>query len=283
MDRIARSVIHAPELIGVPPFVPLVSGDDDIPDHPVLGSELRLPSLLRIPTLKKLRIRDTHLGDPQWSCTPVCCSLEVFDLGSYCLESLEYNRVCTERIVGNVGHTVDECALNTALSNQTFEYAKHEQKPLKQLRKIHLTPLFPVENVVDTLTTLSASPVETLSVQCHEDDIEDMCSALEDFLNLRVERGDKGFYEHLNEIIVDAVSDIYDYFVPAFETTSRSSKPLSPENAEAVRRVQEFCRDLRHARDENAVGACCRSEVGTEDVTTEKVAFRAEVPKAMTL
>lgn len=33
----------------------------------------------------------------------------------------------------------------------------------------------------------------------------------------------------------------------------------------------------------NAVGACCRSEVGTEDVTTEKVAFRAEVPKAMTL
>lgn len=279
LDRIARSISHAPELVGVRPYVPIVKGDHDIPDHPLLGSELRLPSLLRIPTLKKLRIRDTHLGDPMWSCTPVCCSLEVLDLGSCSLESFEFNRICTERIMGNVGHTVDECALNTALTTQTFEYAQHEQKPLKKLRKIHLTPLFPVENVVDTLTTLSASPVETLSVQCHEDDIEDMCSALEDFLSLRVERGDKGFYEHLNEIIVDAVSDIYDYFVPAFETERRSTKPLSAENAEAVKRVQDFCRDLRHARDSPA----CRPACGTDMATREKAAFYPEVPKAMAL
>ena len=285
LDRVARSAIHAPELVGASPFVPIVSGDNDIPDHPLLGSELRLPSLLRIPTLKKLRIRDTHLGDPEWARTPVCCSLEVLDLGSCCHESLDYNRICTERIMGNVGHTVDECALNTALTNQTFEYAKHEEKPLKQLRKLHLTPLFPVENVVDTLTTLSASPVETLSVQCHEDDIEDMCSALEDFLTLRVERGEKGFYDHLKEIVVDAVTDIYDYFVPAFEPApwSHTSKPLSPENAEAIRRVQEFCKDLRHARDIKTTSFACCSETDTEDVTSEKTAFRAEVPNAMAL
>ncbi|KAJ7434751.1 hypothetical protein B0H11DRAFT_2258036, partial [Mycena galericulata] len=76
LDRISRSTIHAPELVGKYPFVPLVRGDEDIPDHPVLGSELSLPSLLSIPSLRQLTIRDTHLGDPRWASAPVACRLE---------------------------------------------------------------------------------------------------------------------------------------------------------------------------------------------------------------
>ncbi|RPD64918.1 hypothetical protein L227DRAFT_571373 [Lentinus tigrinus ALCF2SS1-6] len=245
LDRITRSALHAPDLVGARPFVPVVKGDEDIPDHPLLGRELRLPSLLRLPTLKKLRIRDTHLGDPQWECVPVYCSLEVLDLGSCYHESNDYNRICTERIMGNIGHTVDECALNTALTSQTFAHAKHSDKPLKKLRKVHLTPLFPVENVVDTLTTLSDSPVESLSVQCHEDDVVDMCSALEDFLNIRAERGEKGFYEHLNEITVTTVSDLADALDIGVGGKKRAPEVLTGEGADAVKRLQEFCRDLR--------------------------------------
>ncbi|CDO76617.1 hypothetical protein BN946_scf184868.g31 [Trametes cinnabarina] len=245
LDRITRSAMHAPDLVGARPFVPVVKGDEDIPDHPILGRELRLPSLLRLPTLKKLRIRDTHLGDPNWESTPVYCSLEVLDLGSCYHESSDYNRVCTERIMGNIGHTVDECALSAALTAQAFARAKHPEKPLKKLRKVHLTPLFPVENVVDTLATLSDSPVESLSVQCHEDDVVDMCSALEDFLNLRAERGEDGFYQHLNEINVTAVHDLSDALDIGIGAKKGASAALSGEGADAVRRLKEYCRDLR--------------------------------------
>lgn len=236
--------MHAPELYGVPPFIPLVQGDDDIPDHPILGSELRLPSLLRLSKLKKLRIRDTHLGDPQWVATPVCCSLEMLDLGSCYHESPDFNRLCTERIMGNVGHTVDEFALNTSLTSQMFDYAKHKELPLIRLRKIHLTPLFPVENVVDTLTTLSGSPIEQLSVQCHEDDVVDMCSALQEFLSLRTERGEKAFYQRLSQITVKAVSDLNDTGVGPFVVHANSSSDglvLAEMPSNACRRDSEIC------------------------------------------
>ncbi|PSR75927.1 hypothetical protein PHLCEN_2v8841 [Hermanssonia centrifuga] len=246
LDRITRSALHAPELIGAYPFVPVVSGDEDIPPHPSLGSELSLPSLLRLPTLRKLRIRDTHLGDPKWSVTPICCSLEFLDLGSCYHETPDYNRVCTERIVGNVGHTVDEFSLNTAISADTYAFEKPKETPFKKLRKIHLTPLFPVDNVVDTLATLSGSPVEELSVRCHEDDVVDMCSALEDFLSLRVERGESAFYKDLAHINVVAVADIYDSPIPVSDNSFRTPGVSMPaEHVVAVKRLQEFCQDLR--------------------------------------
>ena len=65
--RITRSAIHAEDLVFS--SVPVVTGDDDdsvITPHAVLGSELRLPQLLRLPNLHRLKIRDTHLGDPLW-------------------------------------------------------------------------------------------------------------------------------------------------------------------------------------------------------------------------
>ncbi|KAH9849987.1 hypothetical protein C2E23DRAFT_887703 [Lenzites betulinus] len=122
--------------------------------------------------------------------------------------------------MGNIRHTVDECALNTALTAQTFAHAKHPKWPLKKLRKIHLTPL---ENVIDTLTKLLDSPVESLSVQRHEDDVVNMCSALEDFLSLRGVRRAR--------------------LLPA--PARDQGRALAGEGADAVRRLKEYCRDLR--------------------------------------
>ncbi|KAH9922994.1 hypothetical protein B0H21DRAFT_841007 [Amylocystis lapponica] len=260
LDRITRSVVHAPELYGVPPFIPLVHGDGDIPDHPILGSELRLPSLLRLSKLRKLRIRDTHLGDPQWVSTPLLP------------RHSDYNRLYTERIMGNIGHTVDEFALNTSLTSQTFDFAKHDEPPLKRLRKIHLTPLFPVENVVDTLSTLSGSPIEQLSVQCHEDDVVDMCSALEDFLSMRAERGEKSFYQYLSQITVKTVSDLNDAGVGPFatHTMNHSNGVVVAEHADAVKRLQEYFRDLRLSDGTASVEDFCDSSALTGLSADEK-------------
>ncbi|THH30078.1 hypothetical protein EUX98_g4124 [Antrodiella citrinella] len=261
---IARSVIHAPELVGAYPFVPVVVGDRNIPDHPLLGSELCLPSLLRLPSLKTLRVRDTHLGDHRWSTTPVCCSLQVLDLGSCYHESQDFNRICTERIVGNVGHTVDEFSLATAISAECLA-PQAELTPLKRLRKIHLTHLFPVENVVDTLSALSDSPVEQLSVKCHEDDVVDMCSALVDFLNLRVERGQIALFKHLSEITVDTVADIDE------KVEVKPGMNISAVQADAVKNLQAYCRDL-HLASVGATGPKCASD---PSATLDKSSFKS--------
>jgi hypothetical protein len=223
--------MHAPDLDGVYPIVPLVFGDEDIPDHPTLGSELFLPSLLRIPTLRKLIIRNTHLGDERWAMAPVACQLEVLDLGGCCHETEDFNRVCTERIMAAVGPTVDEFSLATAVCDTVF--AKPSVTPLRRLRKLHITPFFPLDSVVDTMTNLAGSPIESLSMQCFEDDVVDACSALQDFLSVRVERGPQ-FYEKLARI---------DVSVAAKEEHSAHATDVE-ERIEATKRLQEFCKDL---------------------------------------
>ncbi|KAF9068841.1 hypothetical protein BDP27DRAFT_1326359 [Rhodocollybia butyracea] len=233
LDRVSRSFMHAPDLRGVFPYVPLVTGDDDIPDHSFLGADLYLPSLLRISTLTELFIRDTHLGDPRWATVPVSCKLQVVDLGSCYHENEAFNSVCIQRIMGAVGKTVDEFSLTTAVSDAAF--AKPSVTPLQRLRKLHISPFFPVDSVVDTMSNLAGSPIESLSMQCYEDDVVDVCAALEDFLSVRVERG-AGFYEKLARIDVSV-------------TENEGSGPLdSDEDAEckqATKRLQELCRDLR--------------------------------------
>ena len=266
LDRIARSAVHAHELVGTYPYVPVVTGDEAVPPHALLGNDLSLPSLLRLPTLKKLRIRDTHLGDRDWANTPIRCSLQFLDLGSCCYETQEFNRVCTERIVGNVGRSVDHFSLNTAISTDTYAFEKPKETPLQKLRKIHLTPLFPVENVVDTLTTLSGSPIEELSVRCHEDDVDDMCGALEDFLSMRVERSDSDFYKHLSHIEVSTVKDICDdaSFIGRAHAFRVPGVADGVDGPAAVQRLQEFLQDIRSSCDATAApapggkGACPR-------------------------
>ncbi|KAF9447680.1 hypothetical protein P691DRAFT_731009 [Macrolepiota fuliginosa MF-IS2] len=241
LDRITRSELHAPELQGVP-YIPLVRGDEDVPDHPLLGSDLRLPSLLRIPTLRKLAIRDTHLGDEHWSITPIACRLEVLDLGSCYHENEDYNRCCTERIMAAVGPTVDEFSLTTAVSNDTL-FAKSSETPLHKLRKLHITPFFPVDSVVETISNLAGSPIETLSMQCYEDDVVDVCTALEEFLTLKLERGSE-FYKKLARVNVSVTAAGY-----------AASEEEVEERTKAAKRLQDFCRQLRVASAVDNYGA----------------------------
>ncbi|KAG8216416.1 hypothetical protein J3R82DRAFT_6521 [Butyriboletus roseoflavus] len=61
VSRITRSAVHV-DPCDVPYDVPIVTNDFDVPAHPVLGSDLALPNLLRLPSLRTLEIRDTWLG-----------------------------------------------------------------------------------------------------------------------------------------------------------------------------------------------------------------------------
>lgn len=235
--------MHAPELLGSYPFVPIVLGDDDIPAHPLLGFDLSLPSLLQIPTLRALRILDSHLGDAEWANVTPRCNLEVLELGSSCYESPEFNRVCAERILLNVGRSLSELSLGSPLSSTLTRSAN-----FKRLRKLLITPVFPLECLVETLSAVSNSPIEQLSIECHEDDTEDMCDVLEDFLSQCVESQEKLFYNHLMDVSLSTVNEVQ-------EDPSHSPKIYSPleggvhgGTAAAIQRVQEYLRDVRSSQ-----------------------------------
>ncbi|KAJ7190944.1 hypothetical protein GGX14DRAFT_482223 [Mycena pura] len=226
LDRVSRSTLHAPELVGKYPFVPLVRGDDDIPDHPTLAAELSLPSLLAIPSLRQLTIRDTHLGDPRWATAPVACRLEVLDLGSCAHEPDAPNRLAVERIMSAVGPSLSSFSVATALDAPP-------RTPLPRLRALHISPFVPPDDVVDTVAALAASPIEALSVQCFADDVADACTALEAFLALRASRG-PAFFGKLARIDVTVAGDESDGPNPAADA----------ERAQAEQRLQTFCRGL---------------------------------------
>jgi hypothetical protein len=243
LDQVARSSMHASDLIGSYPYVPVVTGDEDIGDHPMVGSTLCLPSLLRIPTLRTLRIQNTHIGDPLWETTPCLPGLTSVDFGSCCHVLPKDSQLHVERILNNIGKRCDieQLAVNTNLENVVFKYS------LPHLKRLSLTPFFPVDDVVDTLTTLAESPIETLNVQCYEDDLSDLCTSLEEFLSLRVERGFEAFYGHLREIVISLVT-IEGEPITIPQTTEPSILscvvPTEAEHVDAIQKLQEYCKDL---------------------------------------
>jgi len=183
--------------LAVYPFVPLVVGDEDVESHPILGSDLSLPSLLRIPTLRRLQLSETHLGDPLWGSTPSSSHLEVLDLGACSHATPEFNMMCTERTINNLARSspIRELFISTPLQDERFR--DPFSTPLRSLDHIHLMPLLPVDRVVETLFALSGSPVHTISVECYEEDALEMCYALEDFLTVRLQQPDAGLYRGL--------------------------------------------------------------------------------------
>lgn len=107
--------------------------------------------------------------------------------------------VCTERIINNLARSssIRELFVNTPLQDERFR--DPFSTPLQSLDHIHLMPLLPVDCVVESLLTLSGSPVHTISVECYEEDAVEMCYALEDFLALRLQQPDV-FYRRLRVI-----------------------------------------------------------------------------------
>src|ERR1700736_1900882 len=66
LSRITRSALHVDNCF--PPGVPLVLNDHDVPSHPILGEELCIPSLLKLPTLKSLDLRDVWIDCDENMC-----------------------------------------------------------------------------------------------------------------------------------------------------------------------------------------------------------------------
>lgn len=258
LDGIARSLIHAPELLSTYPYIPLVIGDDDIDDHPLLGSDLCLPSLLRIPTLRKLQLLETHLGDQLWASTRPLCSLEILDLGSCGYETHEYNRMCTERIVCNVAQhcPIQSLHVNTSLEDDIFQ--DQHSTPLKNLRCVHLMPLLPASQVVQTLVTLSGSPVETISIECYEEDAAEMCYSLEEFLTMQLHGGKEFFYRNLRELSLHFVA-------------LDPSEPMT-EHEDSLDHIKRLCKELKLIGDMPLASGVCgspvrRDVVGRKDQT----------------
>lgn len=208
LDRICRSAIHAPELLGAAPFVPVVVGDADIAAHPALGpAPLSLPSLLLIPSLRTLRLRDTHLGDARWGTTPPQCALDTLELGSCCYEPPEFNATCAQRILAAVGHSVRELSLGAALQHPCT---------LPRLTTLHVSPLVPLENLVETLACVGGAPVAALTIECHEDDLTEAQDALKELHDICVERAPP--FAQLTSVSLRTVADLFE---PSPQATPR--------------------------------------------------------------
>jgi hypothetical protein len=253
LSRITRSKMHAPELVGVHPYVGLVIGDENIDPHPALGNELWLPSLLRLRRLKKLAIHDTHLGDPRWTTTPVHCRLEVVELGGFHMMSDEYNRACVESIMSAAGTNVCELSLGPMV---TFA---NVPRPLDRLARLRLALFFPLDNILETLAAVASSPVECVEIQIWEDDLVDTCEHLKEFLRTKINRGPR-FYEDLKGILV-SVKSTDDY--------SRVKQAALDDRARARRRLEELCGEMRvfcHFLRVQETGDTTGTETGTPSI-----------------
>jgi hypothetical protein len=135
--------------------------------------------------------------------------------------------MCTERIINNLARSssIRELFIHTPLQDERFK--DPFSTPLRSLDHIHLMPLLPVDRVVETLFTLSGSPVHTISVECYEEDALDMCYALEDFLTIRFQQPDAAFYQRLTVMNLHFVADD-----PSFPMT---------EHNESLGRVRRLC------------------------------------------
>ncbi|KAM6492717.1 hypothetical protein JOM56_012441 [Amanita muscaria] len=282
LSRITRSSMHAQDLVYSYPCIPTVINDDDIPDHPVVGSHLNLPSLLRIASLKRLSIKDTHLGDPEWEGSSlmeeeqVRCELDCLELGGHCLESEYENGMAVMKILNVVGKSVRELSLATALpplppsptlqssppspTSSLFSLASSwdgetpssvpatptiiTQENGRNITNLHIGPYVSLESLSDTLSHLSSSPIESTSISCFNPDLEDVSKNVEDFLSLRVCRVDP-FYASLKHVDVVVVS----------ESGSDSGRDGTKDEG-PVRELAEFCWDL---------GLVCRLRHGASE------------------
>jgi len=240
VDGVTRSLIHAPELLSIYPYIPLVLGDEDIDDHPVLGSELSLPSLLRIPTLRELRLTETHLGDRLWTSTQPACALELLDLGSCGYETQEYNKICTERILNNVA---EHCQIRTLYVHTSFE--GDQNTALQHLQHLHLMPLLPTHMVLRTLLAFSSSPIEIISIECHEEDAVEMCSSMEEFLTIRLDLSNKPLYPALRRVNLQFA-------------VLNPSEP-SVDHRDPLHRVKKLCQGMQLAGDMPCSDAVCQN------------------------
>ncbi|KAG6379646.1 hypothetical protein JVT61DRAFT_10165 [Boletus reticuloceps] len=200
MSRITRSAIHV-DPCDVPFNVPIVTNDFDVPLHPTLGSDLALPSLLRLPSLRTLEIRDTWLGcDTK---IPASSSLDKLILtGSmYAADTNFEAHACMTWL--RACHSLRSLELGTALAS-----LDEHPSSLPRVSHVHINAsrILP-DDLSSTLAALHPCSVESISIayeqerhttsdqapvkpllqddfarECALDDLQDWTSAIEAFL-----------------------------------------------------------------------------------------------------
>ena len=168
-----------------------------------------------------------------------------------------------EVIVKNVARTspVNRLAIATGLEQTEFQ---HSTTPLKSLRHLELTSFFPIDGIVDTLSTLSGSPIETVAIQCFNDDVEDLCQSVETFLNERVERGSDQFHKELKQVFITLVPLEGDEEAAGF-SSAQLYEMLEGEQRDAIKKLEELSNDLGLRCGVLGVGVndgCCTSAIG---------------------
>ena len=240
ISGIARSLSFAPELLGSFPFVPVA--DDASARYPLsfTTTALRLPSLLRLPHLRTLSIRDTHLGDPLWASVDVKAPLHTFELGACAQEAPDASQAHTERILAHPGiagcPTLSSIALSTPVALPSPPPSTAGPAPTQHtgstgatpractdkrfaaLTALRIDPHFPLYSpagneespLARTLASLSASPISTVSIRCFGDDVPDVCAELAHVLRARGRAGAgraDGYFNALEEVGVQVLAD----------------------------------------------------------------------------
>jgi len=236
-------------------------------------------------SLKRLSIKDTHLGDPEWERSSLMeeeeeeqaqCELECLELGGHCLESEYENGMAVMKILNVTGKSVKGLSLATALpppppsptlppspTSSIFSFASSwdseipstapatptilAQESGQNISKLHIGPYVSLESLSDTLSHFSSSPIESVSISCFNSDLEDVSKNVEDFLSLRVCRADTCYasLKH-TDVVVVSESGNDDCVMDQDET----------KGEDAVRELAEFCWDL---------GLVCRLRQGASE------------------
>ncbi|KAK2459333.1 hypothetical protein APHAL10511_008647 [Amanita phalloides] len=160
LERISRSILHSPDLTNSYPFIHRVINDYDIPPHPLFSTQLNLPSLLLLPSLKKLSMKDIHLGDPQWDeiGPRVACQIEHLELGGCYDESEDRNASAVQRILKVAGQSVSELVLATPLPPTTPSTPSSSSLSLASPSFTHtLSPAYPFSLPLESEMTSSGS------------------------------------------------------------------------------------------------------------------------------
>ncbi|EIN08838.1 hypothetical protein PUNSTDRAFT_113463 [Punctularia strigosozonata HHB-11173 SS5] len=264
LRRISRSSSYAPELVGT--GVPVCAGDEGI--LAPADTRLALPSLLSLPRLVSLAVEDTHLGDEQWASAPVHGPLQRLRLGSCAHASPCENQSHLHAVLANpaIAHSVSisELTLSSPLAPEavlglvgggqqrhqlpTAAVPASPAKPrLPSLKTVNLTQQFPLANLhpeeesplQSTLTALSDSPLERLSIKCYEDDIDDCCEALEGVFSPAAVLAQYG----IKEINVTAVPDEEE---PISDDEDDDDALYTPtDDSTALRALQLSCSGIR--------------------------------------
>ncbi|KAG0700598.1 hypothetical protein DFH29DRAFT_807451 [Suillus ampliporus] len=207
LSRITRSALHVDNCS--PTGVPVVLNDHDVPSHPVLGNELCLPSLLKLPNLKSLDLRDVWIDCDENMCVQgklaqlerVALSGSMYrDAGLESKACLAWLRACGPVLRSfETGIPLGECRPSSCLGKDWMD-AEVESIPSSlpilsdfqvDAERVALDDLPPMLNVlaaceIKRVTIVNAAMCaaqDTFTRECASDEFEDWQDVIEHFLH----------------------------------------------------------------------------------------------------